>query len=178
MTKIRRIRSSLLRLVGLFERKRREHELTDELKSHLDMHIEDNIRRGMGPREARRVALIKLGGVDATKELYSDIIGLQMLENLLRDIRYATRTLRRTPGFSLVAIMTLALGIGANSSIFATANAIMWRPLPVANPRSLVLLSAPREDNEVEDYLPVALSDELRRNAACSLKSSLKPMMV
>jgi len=133
---MRKLRSWFLRLGGLFGKERRDRDLAEELESHLQMHIEDNLRRGMNPADARRDALLKLGGIEPTKESYRDRRGVPWLETLLQDMRYGARMLRKNPGFTAVTVITLALGIGANTAIFSLLDAVMLRFLPWKNPKS------------------------------------------
>ena len=114
--------------------------LREEVEQHLALQTEENLHAGMSPAEARRQAVLKFGSVDAVREHYHHEEGLPLVETLLQDVRYAMRLLRRSPGFTLIVVLTLALGIGANASIFTLINALMLRQLPVANPETLIRL--------------------------------------
>ncbi|MFZ0787820.1 MAG: ABC transporter permease, partial [Candidatus Acidiferrales bacterium] len=128
----------LRRVPGVFGKERRDRDLAEELESHLRMHIEDNVRAGMAPEDARRHAIITLGGVEQTKENCRDRRGLPWVETLLQNVRFGLRMLRKNPGFTAVAILTLALGIGATTAIFTAAYATLLAPLPYPQSDRLV----------------------------------------
>jgi hypothetical protein len=102
---MRKLRAWLLRLGGLFGKARQEREMAEELEGHLEMHIQDNLRRGMTPEAARRDALIKLGGIESTKERYRDRRGLRGLETLVQDVRFGARMLRKNSGFAAIVVL-------------------------------------------------------------------------
>src|SRR6266436_3731687 len=137
---MRQLRAWCLRFVALFRKEQQDRELAEELESHLQMHIEDNLRSGMNPAAARRQALLKLGGIEQAKEKYRDQRGIAALETVVQDIRFGLLMLRRNPGFTAVAVLTLVLGIGANTAIFSVVNAILLRPLPFPDPGRLMMI--------------------------------------
>jgi predicted permease len=161
---MRTLRVWILRFAGLFDKERRDLELMDEIQTNLEMHIEDNVRAGMTEEEARRLALIKFGGIEATKESYRHRRGLPALETAWRDVRYAVRMLRKSPAFTLVAVMTLALAIGANAVAFGALNALILRPLNVPNADSLRVIERASDKWGYQSY-PNYLDLRDRNNA-------------
>ena len=133
-----RIRIFASRFADLFRSRKLDQELKEELEFHLDMQIDENLRKGMNPKEARRQAQIELGGVDRIREECRDRRGFPFLTDSIQDIRYGARLLMRNPVFAFTAIATLTLGIGANTAIFSVVNAAMPRPLPFDHPEELI----------------------------------------
>ncbi|HYL61302.1 MAG TPA: ABC transporter permease, partial [Candidatus Methylomirabilis sp.] len=134
------LRAWFSRFGGVFGKERRERELSAEMESHLQLHIEDNLRAGMTLEQARRQALMKLGGLEQTKENYRERRGLPFLEVLLHDLRFSGRMLRKNPGFTLIAVLTLALGIAANAIIFTFVSAVLYKRPPVGDPDTLMVV--------------------------------------
>jgi hypothetical protein len=134
----RYLRIIALRLRSLFTGATVDRELDEELGYHLDRQIEANLAGGMTPDAARTAALRAIGGVEQRKEECRDTRGISPIENLVRDLRLAIRQLRKQPGFTVTAILSLALGIGANTAIFQLLNALSLRTLPVRAPHELV----------------------------------------
>jgi predicted permease len=163
------------RLRALFSRGSLEHELDAELRFHVEREAEKYERAGMPHEAAVRRARLEFGGVEQTKEMSRDMRGTARLESLARDLRYAVRSLKSRPAFTLTVIATLALGIGANTAIFTLVDALVLRPLPVPRPEQLVIVGDPATVNSnnvgspVTDYVSYLLYRDVRaRNSVFS----------
>src|SRR5580704_7283698 len=157
-------RSVLLRILSFFRRSTRETDPDAELSSHLQLHIDDYVRDGMSPAEARRQALLKLGGLEQTKELIRDQRTFPFAESLLRDLRFAARLLFHKPTFSLIATLTLALGIGANATIFAMVSRFVLHTAAVGHPTTLASVHT-TEQNECCNSFSWPLFTDVRDNS-------------
>ncbi len=129
-----------LRLRALFKRSTVERELDDELRFHVEHQVEAYVRAGMSRDEASRRARLEFGSPDQIKEEYRDALGVHLLDDLWRDLAYAVRTLRRSPGFAAGAILSIALGVGANSLVFSVVNGLVLKPLPISDPDRVVFV--------------------------------------
>ena len=167
------LRSLLLRLKAVFRKDSMDRDMAEQMQHHLDLMTEENLARGMTPSDARNAALRKFGGVEQLKEKCRDESGVPWIEGFLVDLRYAFRMLRRNPAFSLVVVLSMALGIGANSAVFSRVNDELLRMLPVKEPKELVMFQwvpgphggrPPSDGGDMgEDNLDVATGLSTRR---------------
>ena len=158
------IRSLAIRFLHLFRRQANDHDLTTELNAHLALAIEENLHAGMTPEAARRHALLQLGGLEQTKELIRAQRTLPSLESFAKDLRFAARLLLHKPTFTLVVILTLALGIGANATIFAMVSRFVLHTAPVGDPQTLLALHT-TDHNECCNNFSWPLFTDVRDNA-------------
>jgi len=161
-----RLRILLSRCVALFRRQKLDEELDEELQSHIAFAFEENLARGLSEDEARRAALVKFGGVTQTREKYRVRRGVPFLEQMARDVRFGLRQLRRSPGFAVTAILTLALGLGANTAVFSLINGLMLRPLPVPHADELAVVHFSDDDSPFNSFCaPLFRALEKRHDA-------------
>lgn len=153
------IRGFVARVGGLFRKQRRDGELEAELESHLRMQIEENVRRGMSGEEARRTALIQSGGIESAKESYRQRRGLPIIETLIQDLRFASRVLRKNASFTIIAVLTLVLGIGANTAVFSMVNALLVHPYNYRDLDRIVLVWQDRGSEAAFDNRNIAPGD-------------------
>src|SRR5882757_3305622 len=146
------LRILLSRCTALLRRQTLDEDLDEELRTHIDFAIEEHLKQGMSEEEARTIALREFGGVTQIKETYRVQRGFPLMETVIRDIRYALRQLRRSPGFALTAILTLAVGIGANVVVFSVLNGIILRPLNVLQPDNLFQIAGGGNRGDSQSY--------------------------
>jgi putative ABC transport system permease protein len=164
---MRIIHAFLMRLGGLFHKEQRDRDLVEEIESHLQLQIEDNLRAGMSPQGARRNALLAFGGIESIKEDYRERRSLPLLDSLVQDVRYGARALRKNPGFTLVAAATLALGIGGCAAMYAYIQQLILFDNPYPDIDSLVVVQEvdsldPRSNRGITARAMAALVDEGR----------------
>ena len=145
---MRKLRAFVQRLRGLFDESHPDSDFAAELEAHVAMHIEDGIRSGLTPVEARRQALIRLGGAEQTRQAHRERRTLPWLESLMRDLTYSLRTLAKHRGATSIAILSIGLGIGANATIFSMVSRFVLRPAPVGNPTTLLALHTTHEGEQ------------------------------
>lgn len=161
------MRAFLHRLGAVVMRRRTDKDFDAELRTHLEMASELNREKGMNPEEARREALVQFGGIEQTKELYRETRGLPVIETTIQDIRYGFRMLRRNPGFSILAVLCLTLGIGANAAVFSWVEGLLFRPYPmVAHQERLVALAGTSRGET--DLMPLSWPDFIDLQRDCT----------
>lgn len=167
------LRAFFVRLAGAFGKARREREFSAEYESHLAMHIDDNLRAGMSPEQARRQALLKSGRPESTKESMRDRWTLLWLETTWQDIRYALRGLRRSPAFSITVILSLALGLGASLAIFTITDDLLLRPLPYPHASEIAMVWESNQTHEELDENSVSPGNYLDWKSANGVFQSM-----
>jgi hypothetical protein len=159
------------RLGAMFRKRHLEEDLSAELHAHLEMAVDLNLAKGMSAEEARREALRSFGGIEQTKEIYREQRGLPMIETTLQDLRFGLRMLRRSPGFSALAILCLTLGIGANAAVFSWIEGILFRPYPAVTHQEQLLAIAGTSRGE-SDPTEISWPDVLDLQRNCTLIDS------
>ena len=143
---MRSLRRFLTRLLNSATRRAQEERLREEIEEHIALQTEENLRAGLTPVEARRQAMLKFGGVEAMKLFYRTERGMLLIENLLGDLRNAGRSISRMPGLATVIIVSLAIGIGVNTTIFSWIQMILFEPMPAVSGAANFLLVEPRTE--------------------------------
>ena len=162
---MRKLRAVWIRVVGMVRWSRADEEFSAELESHVAMQAEDGMRAGLSEAEARRRALMQLGGVEQAKQARREGRTVPWIENVGRDLRYAVRTLAKHPAITMVAVISIGLGIGANATIFAMVSRFVLRPAPVGNPETLLSLHVAERGERCCNAFPLPLFEDIRDQA-------------
>jgi putative ABC transport system permease protein len=152
-----------------------ERELDEELRYHLERQVEQNLAFGMGPEEARSAALRSFGGLEQSKEACRDARGVRVVEDFAQDLRYGWRTMRKSPGFTAVAVLTLGLGVGANTAVFSAINSVLLRPLPYKDPQQLVRVWEVQVGQDQALFSPAEFLDYRAQNQSFSGMAAFRP---
>ena len=159
---MRKLRALTMRLIGMTRTGQHDADFAAELESHLAFHVEDGIHAGLTPEEARRQALIRLGGVEQTRQTYRERASLPWLESLARDLKYGLRTLSKHPGATVIALLSIGLGIGANATIFSMVSRFVLRPAPMGDPTTLLALHTTHDGDQCCNNFPYPVYTDLR----------------
>ena len=162
---MRKLRALWIRFAGLLGFGSADHDFSDELESHLAMHVDDGIRSGLSPEEARRRAIIQLGGAEQVRQAQRERRGLPWLESSIRDVRYAIRTLAKHPAVTAIAVLSIGLGIGANATIFSMVSRFVLRPAPVGDPSTLLALHIAERGEQCCNSFPLPIYRDLQDQA-------------
>lgn len=141
------LRELLARLASFFQKRARDVDFDEEMAAHLEFAVQENLRRGLPPNEARRQALVEIGGLSQARELHRDSRGLPLLETVIQDLQYAGRTLKRDAGLTVFAVLMVGLGVGASCTVFSVLNVLLLRPLPFTDPDRLVWIANGTSEN-------------------------------
>ncbi len=159
---MRKLRALLIRMIRSLAGRRGDREFADELEAHIAMHVEEGVRAGLRPEEARRQAMIRLGGAEQTRQAWRDRSGLPWLEAVGRDVVYALRSFRKHPAVTCAAIVSIALGIGANATIFSMVSRFVLRPAPVGDPATLLTIETKQDGGEYSSEVSEPLYHDIR----------------
>lgn len=162
---MRKLRALWLRVVGWLRPARSNDEFNDELEAHVSMHVEAGMRAGLSETEARRQAMIKLGGVEQARQAYRERSGLPWIASLLRDLRYSLRALSKHRTVTLVAIVSIGLGMGANATIFSVVSRFVLRPAPVGDPQTLLSIWTLQKGDRCCNHFPMPVYEDVRDQA-------------